>query len=451
MLYLIGLVGTYPELAALRGLAALTLLFALIAPFRPRRWLLITVALLLALTLVGLVAADASLRGALIAETFTREGATLVFHGSVEATAQRVARAEERELLTLLLGSLTTLLVLPLWSAAALRFWRPRGPRDRWTPALLAVALPLPLLLCAAVAMSHVLFSFRNLYTCTMGGPFDASPRWLEHWAHLDHLRAAVLTAGLVAGIVGALAAIWAARAGHIARDRGLLAALVVFALGGAASLATRDHAVDVAEGPRRAFVGAPDEPFGRIAQPWAHPDFIRPPTTAECPLWFRDERDPLVSLEITATGELVAPFDDLGEAPRGTAAWERKLQDELPSKYVYLLRERRRPPSIAAVIDEGAPFERVLPYLAIAAAFGVREVVVVARRSRIESTRTLGDVQVDKACVVGARRPGPPRPPAPRGGPPGESTPAARPSAPPRRWPWGSPRSTSPIRTGPW
>jgi hypothetical protein len=63
------------------------------------------------------------------------------------------------------------------------------------------------------------------------------------------------------------------------------------------------------------------------------------------------------------------------------------------------------RPRSIEAAIDRDAPLDRVPPYLAIAASYGVDEVVIVSRRPVVESIVTLGEVRIDKVCALATLR----------------------------------------------
>jgi len=56
-------------------------------------------------------------------------------------------------------------------------------------------------------------------------------------------------------------------------------------------------------------------------------------------------------------------------------------------------------------VIDRAAPLARVRPYLEIAVAHGVDDLIIATHLPDVQSTRTLGEVRVDKLCALATLR----------------------------------------------
>lgn len=390
-----------PWLCALAGVGALAVALALAAAVWPRRGVLLAAGAAFVATLVAGGGLAADIRGGVVDELFWRDGDALV-RVAIGSDWRSSALGEplDMHLTVLFVASLAALVAAPLLAAAGLRVW---GGEARGAKALGIAAVALPLVTIGAAVMVHVLASLSD-WGCASIGPVDRGPGIVRQWSRIDEQRIAVLAAGGAALALGAAAAVRLARAGIVAGNRRLLAALAVFVVGGGCWLYTRAHAADTATGPRAAFVGVPFAPFGEAARDWLYPDFIEPPVAIPCsPV----RAAPDAALEITANGERVAnavDVDDDGLPLRGVAAWERALAYDL--RHADDLAESkglaRSTVSVAAVIDRAAPLERVLPYLRATAAEGVREVLLVARLHEVASTRTLGEVRVDKLCAFG-------------------------------------------------
>lgn len=385
-----------PPIWALAGLGALSALLALVALVWPRRrGCLVGGALcfIAALAWSGWLATRAV--AAPLAELFYREGDPLV-RAQLDYLTQRLALPIERHTLVVRLASLIALIVVPLWTLAALRSRRRTG---RVVLAACAAALPLFALACAA---QIYIDSISTSGSAPMN-PVDRSPDIARMWSTLDALRTGVLLAGLVAAAVGSLAAVAAARAGDVVGAPALRRALAVFVVGAALFLATRPHAADTAAGPRRAFVGAPFKPFGDVTLDWTHPDAVTPPSAEPCRLVVDADED-RISLVLTAEAQLIDRYDEPWLEARGAEAWEQRLRETINVRRA-LADHFSRPftPIVEAAIDRDAPLTRVLPFLELVAAHGIDEIVVVSRRSVVESSRTLGDVRVDKLCTLGS------------------------------------------------
>jgi hypothetical protein len=387
-----------PGLCVHAGLALLTALLALRAAIRPAHPALQgagALALLATLAWYGWMTAE--VRESMIDAIFWEEGGTLV-RAYLDGMSQRLALGFERELVAQVIAALAILVAAPLLAVARVRS-RTDGRPWGWK-ALACATAALPLITLGKATLVQATSTVSNS-VCAPMTPIDPSPRMEWQWALRAELEVEVVVAGLLAAALGSLAALRAARAGHVASNRGLLGALAIFLLGGGLYVGTRVYAEDTTDGPRRAFVGAPFQPYGERASDWLFADFVAPPTASiACPFYQSVDDTVVVPLEINAAGERVVPFDDLGLAPRGVAAWEHELPrgrysafHELPSQTIY----------IGAAIDHRAPLVRVLPYLEAAAARGVHGVHLFSRRSIVESTQTLGDVRVDKVCVLGS------------------------------------------------
>jgi hypothetical protein len=131
---------------------------------------------------------------------------------------------------------------------------------------------------------------------------------------------------------------------------------------------------------------------------------FIDPPSATSCTSL---TEDPTAALMLAADGETIVDPDDLGDQPRGTAAWERALRHAIDSQVQYSENTGRPvpPPTVVAVIDRAAPIARVRRYLRIVALNDINEILLVTRRPDVASTRTLGAIRVDKMCSLGTVR----------------------------------------------
>lgn len=402
---LLELVPHFPSLYVLAGFGALAVVLALAALVRPGYRILHGASTLaLVATLAGCGWIVTGIRAAVLDEFFWRDGATLV-RVALEQVPQRLALPLVHDLTALFLAAVATIVAVPLLAAAGLRARQSASGRGGQGLAIAAVALPLVVI--GEATLVHVLSLLDDHGCAPMGGAVDGTPDLVRMWATLAEQRIVVLAAGLVAVAAGSVGAVRLARAGLVADNRRLLAAFALFVVGGAAYLHTRAHAEDTATGPRRAFVGAPYKPFGEVARNWIHRDFIAVPTPASCSL-VADTA--LASLVITADGQRLVDLDELDELdekPRGTAAWEQALVHAIAYEK-YLSESRFRDPSpriVEAVIDRAAPLARVVPYLRVAAVNGIDEVVLVTRHANVESTRTLGDIRVEKLCKLGSLR----------------------------------------------
>lgn len=394
----------YSSSLYLAGLAALAVVLALAALVCPRRRALhVAGTIALVATLAGCFWIVADIRAAILGEFFWQDGATLV-RVAVGQVPQRLALPIDRYLTALFVASLAMLVAVPLLAAATLRARPGASGRGRQAIALAAVALPLVVI--AEATLFHAL-SCLSHWGCAPMGPVDGTPDLVRMWSTLAEQRIGVLVAGLVAVAIGSVGAVALARAGLVADNRRLLAAFAVFVVGSAAYLNTRAHAGDTATGPRRAFVGAPYKAFGDIPRDWVHPDFINPPTATSC---WQVHDTAQASLVITADGQRLVDLEDLDELdenPRGVAAWEQELLHAIAYDEYWRESTGREPSPriVEAVIDRAAPLARVLPYLRVAAVNGIDEVVLLTRHADVESTRTLGDVRVDKLCRLGSLR----------------------------------------------
>lgn len=390
----------FPSLCVLAGLAALTVVLALAALVRPLRGLRGAGLAALVVTVVacGFIVAD--VRTGILGEFFWQDGATRV-RVALEQVPQRLVLPLRQESTALYLAAVAVLIAVPLLAAAALRARKTEGSPGKQALVLAALALP-PVILAEATLV--LLFAADNPCNCLPSGPIDGTPDIVHVWTTLAEQRLLVAAAGLLALGLGSLAAVRLARAGLVATNRTLVAACIVFLAGGAAYLYTRAHAADTADGPRRAFVGLPFTPFGAITSDWTYPDFIDPPSATSCTSL---TEDPTAALMLAADGETIVDPDDLGDQPRGTAAWERALRHAIDSQVQYSENTGRPvpPPTVVAVIDRAAPIARVRRYLRIVALNDINEILLVTRRPDVASTRTLGAIRVDKMCSLGTVR----------------------------------------------
>jgi hypothetical protein len=392
-----------PRLAGALGLGVVAAASAIatVALRRPRPSLATAAWLCLvgALAACGWVIADAKL--AIVDQVFVADGAELRRGLTMAAIRPIVAVEFERFLNALWVAAVVGVVATPLATAAGLRVWAAR-PRRRAAVALVGVAVIAPL-----VAAAAALARYADLLSPEFqhhAGSFDVVSRaaiYAELFAGAAPLRLALIGVGVVAAIVGMIAATRAAGVGRTIRFRGSLAALAVFLVGGGLFLNTRDHAADLRDGPESAFAGG-ESAYGALLRDAEHPDFITPPTAEGCALGVDTAQR--ISLVINAAGLPV--FDGVAATSReaGLERWTTAV-DALWARREALAEAVGRPqaPELLEVFaDRDAPTPAVRELLRVAAQADIEEVIVASRRPLTETTRTLGAIRVDKLCALG-------------------------------------------------